>query len=508
MLFGRAQLKTIEPSETIFKLIPDICQSLNANLKHINDTSYYIYARLEEPYESLFEWGFHILLKKEKKDTEIDLFVEYEGLFEPSRKFIQDLLDTLEKRIPIKKALHPNDWGLYEIEKTEDGLIGIDGKMEEVKGSIRKKILQPTIEFKYDVKPLGNYTNKTTKKIEKLFILIGEIHEIQLKKEDPSPPLYVIQYENIRMAEAIKYDKGLFHLASYVLSISFYDNTPTESAPDSFSDLYEEEFDHALILETKKQNDITTIIGQLTSILDAKEDRKKKLRLLASLQGTHLCTICCINPIAFSFSFEQICGSCFVDKYGKMKLSLRNGEYHGGHKVLLAGGKFSECEYGNMYLTERYFIFHKIYQEADKKENWEIVIPFKSVQIEQWGLQEGSRRKNVLLGGTSEESYGFGGGFITESGKRHRLVIPYFDENGIKHAPVFGASSRKGDMIKLLAASIYNAVVETIKTHPDEENIREDNDITSSDPLVILKTRFAKGEISKAEFEEMKELLE
>ena len=68
--------------------------------------------------------------------------------------------------------------------------------------------------------------------------------------------------------------------------------------------------------------------------------------------------------------------------------------------------------------------------------------------------------------------------------------------------------TKKGDMIKLLAVSIYNAVVKNIKTHRGEENIREDNDVISSDPLVILKTRFAKGEISKAEFEEMKKLLE
>lgn len=508
MLFGRAQLKTIEPSETIFKLIPDICSNINANLKYIDETNYYIYARLEETNQSIFDWGFHMFLIRKKKDTEIDLFIEYEGLFEPSKKFIQTLLDALEKRIPTKKAIHPNDWRFYEIEKTEDGLIKIDGNMEELKRSLKKKTLQPVIEFKYDVKPLGNYTNKITKKIEKLFILIGETAEIQLKKDDNSPSLFIIPYDNIKKVEIIKYDKGFLRLADFVLSITFHELYSVTSDTNSIKDLYEQEFDHSLILDTKKGRDTTAIVDQISVVLESRENRKKKLQLLASLQGMNLCTICSINPIYFSFSFEQICFSCFVNKYGKLKLTLQNGEYHGGHKIHLAGGKFSDCEYGNMYLTDRYFIFHKIYDQNNKKQNWEIVIPFKSIHIEEWGVQEGPRRKNVLLGGKSYESYGWGGGLIHESGKRHRLVIPYFDENGIKQSPVFGASSRKGDAIKLLTSRIYKLVVENIKTYSDEENILEDNKIDTSDPLVILKVRFAKGEISKAEFEEMRRLLE
>jgi hypothetical protein len=510
MFVGRAQLRTIEPSETIFKLIPDICNSIHVNLKYSNETDHYTYARLEQLDQSLFEWGFHILLKKEKKDTELDLFVEYEGVFEPSKKFIQNLLDALEKRITIKKTIHPNDWRFYEMEKTESGLLKIDGKMEEIKGFLKKKTLQPVIKFKYDVKPLGNYTNKTAKKIEKLLIMIGETHEIQLKKDDDdSPPLFTIPYESIKKAEIIKYDKGLLHLADFVLSITFHESYSNTTPANSLKDLYEQEFDHSLILETKKSKDLAVIAGQISTILDSRDNRKQRLQLLSSLQGMRLCTNCCLRSISFFFSFEQICDSCFADKYGKIILSAHNGEYHGGHKVYLAGGKLSECEYGNMYLTDKYFIFLKINSETDKKQNWEIIIPFESVQMEQWGLQEGSRRRDVLLGGgLSDDSYGLGGGFIHESGKRHRLIIPYIDENGVKQVPIFGISSLRGDLIKIWASNIYQVFVKNMKVHPHKGNTLQLNKTVDNDPLVILKMRFAKGEISKEEFEDMKNLLE
>ncbi len=65
------------------------------------------------------------------------------------------------------------------------------------------------------------------------------------------------------------------------------------------------------------ENNDTSPSSTKCSLLKAKDDRKKNLLLLSSLQGVALCTNCCINPISFSFSFEQICRTCFTEKYEK-----------------------------------------------------------------------------------------------------------------------------------------------------------------------------------------------
>jgi hypothetical protein len=572
MLFRFAQIQTNEPKEIAFKVIPDVCKSLNSNLKHIDEENYYIYSKFEEPIERLFKWRVHILLRREYDDNMIDFYFEYEGVFSPGKEFMNTFLNEFEKAMNVRhvivkkiiKSFHvpakPDHVISYEIEKTEDDLIKIDAgkvKMKMVIGKMdskEKTTLESVTELKYDVKPLGDYTNKITKKIKKLLILLGETNEMHLKKDDNYSPLFIIPYENIKEVEIIQYDKGLLYKEKPVLSITFHDVNYTTPGGNSISDLYEQNSGQTLILETKSDKDAKSIEAQFVDILEFKGDRKQQLRILSSLQGMHLCPNCyinpislsfpweqicqtcftekydkkqqlrllaslegkdlctnngCINPISISFSFEQICQTCFIEKYGKIIQLIRNGEYHGGHKVYLAGGKFGECEYGNMILTDKYFIFQKIYNTRDEKKNWEIIIPFESVQIEQWGVQEGSRRNTVVGGaGGINNGYAIGSAFINESGKRHRLVIPYVDENGIKQAPIFGVSSLKGDLIRLLAANIYEMIVKSIKTNHDKESVSDLNKAILSDPLVVLKMRFAKGEISKEEFEDMKKLLE
>ena len=89
------------------------------------------------------------------------------------------------------------------------------------------------------------------------------------------------------------------------------------------------------------------------------------------------------------------------------------GEYHGGHKVHLAGGTFGEYESGKMYLTDEYLIFAKGNKNPAKR--WEIMIPINSIVIEQWGVRAESRRKHIVGGGTALTSnVAFGGGVIQE----------------------------------------------------------------------------------------------
>ena len=149
---------------------------------------------------------------------------------------------------------------------------------------------------------------------------------------------------------------------------------------------------------------------------------------------------------------------CFEEKYGRISLKEETGEYHGGHKVHLAGGTFGDYESGKMYLTDKYLIFAKGNKNPFKR--WEIEIAINSIILEQWGVRAESRRKHIVGGSTAVTSnVAFGGGVIQEAGKKHRLLVPYIDENGILQEPIFGISSFGGKAIRKWAAELYELMV-------------------------------------------------
>jgi hypothetical protein len=220
-----------------------------------------------------------------------------------------------------------------------------------------------------------------------------------------------------------------------------------------------------------------------------------------------------------------LCSHCAENKYGRPLLYAFSAQYYGGHKAYLAGGTFSDYQAGRMYLTEEYMIFTK----GDKKpsKRWDIIIPLTKVVTERWNIEEKSRRKQISGGGSGIDNLVFGAGVIHESGKSHRLVVPYIDENGIPQEPRFGVSSIGGTDIRKWATGLYNAVVEAkrknalslqsiseskgaIMTHPSSqvENSPNVSQEKTDEPLRILKIRLAKGEITKEEYEEMREIIE
>ena len=116
--------------------------------------------------------------------------------------------------------------------------------------------------------------------------------------------------------------------------------------------------------------------------------------------------------------------------------------------------------------------------------------------------------KLLVVAMSPADNIAFGGGVIHETGQRHRLLIPYVDENGIVQQPVFGVSSYGGKDIRKWAETLYEQLVEEKQQQSLRmlsENIQTDKD---SDPIAVLKLRYAKGEITKEEYEEMRKTIE
>lgn len=202
---------------------------------------------------------------------------------------------------------------------------------------------------------------------------------------------------------------------------------------------------------------------------------------------------------------DFICNGCFAKRYGMIQFSSTEAEYFGGHKAYLAGGYISDRQLGEIYLTDSYLLFLK--DDEDPAKQWAISIPLKSIIIERWGIEENIRRKQISGFGSEIGDTGIllGSGMIQESGKSHRVIVPYVDENGIPQEPRFGISSFGGKKIRELAAKLYQQVVK-IKSKGTELSSKKEK--LNDDPLSVLKLRLAKGEITKEEYEELKSVLE
>lgn len=95
--------------------------------------------------------------------------------------------------------------------------------------------------------------------------------------------------------------------------------------------------------------------------------------------------------------------------------------------------------------------------------------------------------------------------------KKHQIILPYVDENGITHAPRFSVASLLGGAVKNWAEQIYNQIallkkLESEELHDNIQGIQKTQ--IDEDPLSIIKIRLAKGEINMEEYEKMKKILE
>jgi len=165
---------------------------------------------------------------------------------------------------------------------------------------------------------------------------------------------------------------------------------------------------------------INVIQKQILLLRDAEHDRGLQKLLTVSLRPD-LCSLCFSNKSFYSNNTEQLCASCFEQRYGKIIIDKWGAEYYGGHKAHLAGGLFTKGEYGSLRLTQEYVLF--IHHDKNPAKMWEIKIPLTSIMIDKWHIEEESRRKQIAAGGSSLENIGFGAGVIHETGKAHHIII-------------------------------------------------------------------------------------
>jgi hypothetical protein len=384
----------------------------------------------------------------------------------------------------------------------------------------------------YDIEMVEYGAFSELKEAHKLIISPAD-NIIEFRKDKKSHALFVIPVRNIERVVPVRQTRGTIRQKDYLtLEITFRPTTGIQ--PQSH-----------LISFHVDQSYIDSIQSYIQYLKDAEYNPVLKRQIKSDLQPD-LCAEC------FEYSYLKF--------YGTPILYAENAEYHGGHKAYLAGGVFGKSESGKMTLSRSHLIFLK--EDRNPLRRIDIVIPLESVSLERWTVREESRRKDLSGGGIGYEGIGIGGLSMQDSGKSHRLVVPYIDENDVPQQPTFGVSSFRGKAIREWASELYARVIDaqsrkrrqdTISTpatpiknedstqqkkvearismsaapitifrelrndegssnsnhtgeakQPPKERTSNKND----DLIHTLKMRLVKGEISKEEYLELRKLIE
>jgi uncharacterized CHY-type Zn-finger protein len=288
--------------------------------------------------------------------------------------------------------------------------------------------------------------------------------------------------ENLKTYHQIEIEKD--SMAKKIITVGLKDKTKSE--------MLELKFDDNNIAEQR----IVLKIKDLEKVMD----HIHQLKSLIKNQDNHEIT-------DESSETNEETDDKLVEGIGRIIKQTATAQYYGGHKAYLAGGTFGDAQNGVLILTEKYLIFNKNAMRESKK--WQIKIPLDKIILGDWKIDEKVRRKSIAGGGIGFGLFG-GAGTIHDTGKSHDIVVPYIDENGIEQAPRFGVSSLTGNAIREWAKLIYDVLVSIQKQKKSKSEKTQSYEIKSieENPLKVLKLRLAKGEITKEEFEELKELLE
>jgi len=139
---------------------------------------------------------------------------------------------------------------------------------------------------------------------------------------------------------------------------------------------------------------------------------------------------------------------------------------------------------GYLGATNDFIIFVK---PAVLGKKWFFKIPFNRIDVQDVKIEF---KEIHTLHGTVAALYATGGIGL---GKQNVIKIPFIDDNGVEQEPQFAIKKMKDFGV------FVNKKLNELRKKANNED--------KKDPLQILKTRYAKGEISKTEFEKMKKIL-
>jgi hypothetical protein len=433
------------PLESVHEAVLETFEEMNAQVRDIKSNSDIDY-QFEVQTASILDKAFRVnsgrfqirlqnRLTKPEPSTLIDIY-DYYFHAETETKFIFPFFKCLARHLRLDSGFR-----IYPVEAPTNSLLPTYALAEHN----RKLVVLPTLleGFHYRISIIDDGGILAIKNANTLRVnLVESGSTVSLMRGNKV--LLTIPIREILEVAATSYLRGNIRKGNdYVLEVIFNDREHNK---------------RSLVINVDDKY-VNRIQQQISAIRDSQLGKHE----ITWGYLDKLCTICTKNKPIFRFSRDNICSHCFAEKYGQLALPEETGEYHGGHKVHLAGGTFGDYESGKMYLTDEYLIFAK--GNKNPAERWEIEIPINSIVTEQWGVRAESRRKNIVGGSTAVTSnVSFGGGIIQEAGKKHRLLVPYIDENGILQEPVFGISSFKGKTIRKWAAELYNLMVKRKQT--------------------------------------------
>jgi len=517
MLYSRGTVHTFDSITFTFETIKQVCEESGAKIRSVDERNYRLYGKSRILSRSVISYNFYVILEKKADGVLIEIYDGMPIMRNPDRKFLEPILLELARRISFKTAYRID---MADREMTNDGWIITTEDNPTIWDLIDPEIFKNN---QYEIEVVDyKILDENIQSIRKLDIILNKPRfEIQLRKNNKTEPIVTIPFMNIEEIKTIPTKrKSRFGTNSIVALSLTYKKIGTTKDEDSRIDNPTElsKLERIFFYNNYIMYNLN-ILEHLRLLKEIDRDEKIRIRLLALYLGVVICTICYKDNSSFLFSDSQVCTSCFKRLYGEIVLHVKNGEYYGGHKFHLAGGQIGDHEIGELYLTKNFLIFIKY--DKNPSSSWDIRISLESVILGQWKIQEESRR-TTFSALSADQDISLMGGLLMESGKRHRLVVPYIDEKGIQHSPVFGISSFGGKAIKDWAKQLYQMIIENIETIPNsDETTDADRDIhhdlettpkkivdKNQDPISILRLRFAKGEINKQEYEEMKKLLD